>query len=78
MREAPIKPKNGYCIGCTNKHGCKSRTPPCIDEMRSRNVSSDSGKKYLIEQGRVDLCGNCPFLRSCWAMEEYKKHTARE
>jgi hypothetical protein len=45
--------------------------------MTSRNINSDSGKRYLIEQGRVDLCGDCPFLRSCWTMEEYKKQLPR-
>lgn len=71
-----MKPKSGYCIGCDNKHGCKSRTPPCIDEMASRNVSSDSGKQYLIDRHGVELCRDCPFLRSCWTMEEYKKRLA--
>ncbi|OPY02965.1 MAG: hypothetical protein A4E60_00636 [Syntrophorhabdus sp. PtaB.Bin047] len=71
-----MKPKSGYCIGCTNKHGCKSRTPPCIDEMTSRNVSSDSGKQYLIDHNMIELCRDCPFLRSCWTMEEYKRRTA--
>lgn len=68
-----IKPKNGFCINCDNKHGCKSKTPPCIDEMASHNVSAESGKQYLLEQHKTDLCGSCPFLRSCWNMEEYKR-----
>jgi hypothetical protein len=75
--EVRVKPKSGYCIGCTNKHGCKSRTPPCIDEMTSCNVSSDSGKQYLIDRHKVELCRDCPFLRSCWTMEEYKKVLSR-
>ncbi|MBP7526640.1 MAG: hypothetical protein KA801_01865 [Syntrophorhabdaceae bacterium] len=67
-----MKPKTGYCIGCDNRHGCKSKTPPCIDEMTAHNVSADSGKQYLRERNLLDLCGGCPFLRSCWTMEEYK------
>jgi hypothetical protein len=44
--------------------------------MTSRNISSDSGKQYLIELHRIDLCKDCPFLRSCWTMEEYRKKLA--
>ena len=71
--KTPVKPEKGYCIGCENKHGCKSRTPPCIDEMTAHNINSDSGKKYLIEQKKIHLCRDCPFLRSCWTMEGYKR-----
>ncbi len=71
MIEKPTKPEHGYCIGCENKHGCKSRTPPCIDEMARDKVDSDSGKQYLKSKGRLYLCRDCPFLRSCWTMSEY-------
>lgn len=41
--------------------------------MTAHNVVSDSGKQYLWEQHKLDLCKGCPFLRKCWTMEEYKK-----
>ncbi len=62
-----------YCINCDNKHGCKSGNPPCIGEMRKNGVTRTSGKRYLIETGRIARCGDCPFFRSCWDSEEYEK-----
>lgn len=67
------KPEHGYCIGCENKHGCKSRTPPCIDEMNRDKVNSDSGKRHLRSKNKLHLCRDCPFFRSCWVMPEYQR-----
>jgi hypothetical protein len=72
-----MKPKTGYCINCDNKHGCKSRTPPCIDDMEEHGVTGRSGKKYLVEEKRIYKCRKCPFLRSCWDTEEYDRVAAR-
>ncbi|HOW53488.1 MAG TPA: hypothetical protein PLR60_02445 [Syntrophorhabdaceae bacterium] len=41
--------------------------------MASHNIDAPSGKQYLIERHKTGLCRDCPFLRSCWKMEEYKK-----
>ncbi|GEM_PF-561855 len=73
MNEKSSKPEHGYCIGCENKHGCKSRTPPCINEMARDKVNSDSGKGYLRSKNMIHLCGECPFLRSCWTMTDYNR-----
>jgi len=73
LDEKPAKPEHGYCIGCENKHGCKSRTPPCIDEMAHDNVNLDSGKQYLRSKKKLYLCGECPFLRSCWKKTDYQR-----
>jgi hypothetical protein len=66
-----MKPEKGFCINCDNKHGCKSRTPPCILEMEKHNVTADSGKLYLIESAKTEKCMECDFFRSCWNTEEY-------
>ena len=68
-----MKPKSGYCINCDNKHGCKSKTPPCIDEMTEENVTGVSGKQYLVEQNKTVKCLDCPFFRLCWNSEEYDR-----
>ncbi len=62
----------GYCINCDNRHGCKSGTPPCIGEMAKHGVTDRSGKRYLIETGRIERCRECSFFRSCWDSEEYE------
>jgi len=66
-----MKPDKGFCINCDNKHGCKSRTPPCIVEMEEDCVTAASGKQYLIESGKTHKCEECDFFRSCWNTEEY-------
>jgi hypothetical protein len=68
-----MKPKTGYCINCDNKHGCKSKTPPCIVEMTEENVAGMSGKQYLIKRGKTGNCKDCPFFRSCWNSEDYDR-----
>ena len=68
-----IKPKTGYCINCDNRHGCKSKTPPCIMEMAEHGVSGRSGKQYLTECEGLHLCKDCPFFRSCWNPEDYNR-----
>jgi hypothetical protein len=70
-----IKPDKGYCINCDNRHGCKSKTPPCIMEMEKECVSGASGKQYLIDAGKAGECRGCPFFRSCWNEEEYNRVT---
>lgn len=70
-----IKPKTGYCINCDNRHGCKSKTPPCIMEMMEHGAAGGSGKTYLTECGKLHLCKECPFFRSCWNPEDYKRLT---
>jgi hypothetical protein len=71
FRGIAIKPKTGYCINCDNKHGCKTRTPPCLMEMAAHGVVNESGKEYLTRKGGVVSCEKCPFFRSCWSDEEY-------
>ena len=68
-----MKPKTGYCINCDNRHGCKSETPPCIAEMREKNITGVAGKQYLVENHKTDKCKDCSFFRSCWKKEEYMK-----
>ena len=68
-----METKTRYCINCDNRHGCKSKTPPCLTEMMEHNITGISGKRYLIENGKTDLCKGCPFFRSCWKMEEYNR-----
>jgi len=70
-----MKPKKGFCINCDNKHGCKSKTPPCIVAMEENNITGDSGKQYLIETGKTQKCESCDFFRSCWNTEEYGRST---
>ena len=70
-KEGNFDLKRGYCINCDNKHGCKTKNPPCIIEMAKANISGASGKSYLVKTGHTDLCRNCPFFRSCWKEEEY-------
>jgi hypothetical protein len=72
-KEFLIKPKGGYCINCDNRHGCKSGTPPCLAAMMKEHVADMTGKQYLIDRNRTDLCGECPFFRSCWNGEEYDR-----
>ncbi len=67
-----MKPKTGYCINCDNRHGCKSRTPPCLTHMTEHGVNGVSGKEYLIEAHQIRECETCPFFRSCWNSEEYE------
>lgn len=68
-----IKPKAGFCINCDNRHGCKSRTPPCLVQMEEDKVTGKSGRQYLVERDQTDKCRDCPFLRSCWTEEEYDR-----
>lgn len=68
-----IKTKAGFCIDCDNRHGCKSRTPPCLVLMAEDGTTDQSGRQYLIERKQTDNCRDCPFLRSCWTEEEYDK-----
>jgi hypothetical protein len=68
-----MKPKSGYCINCDNRHGCKSKPPPCIDAMTENNVTGFSGKEYLLKEHETARCRDCPFFRSCWKAEEYER-----
>ena len=68
-----MKPKTGYCINCDNRHGCKSKTPPCLMHMTEHGVNGISGKEYLLEAHKIGECETCPFLRSCWNSEEYDR-----
>jgi hypothetical protein len=63
----------GYCINCDNRHGCKSGTPPCIGEMAKSGSTGASGKRHLIETGKLERCLDCAFFRSCWDGEEYQR-----
>lgn len=68
--------KKTFCINCDNKHGCKTENPPCIVEMTEQRVTGKSGKRYLVERNGIDRCEACPFFRSCWNMDEYRRLTA--
>lgn len=70
-----IKPKKGYCIGCENRHGCKSKTPPCITQMEENDVANMSGKQYFMDGKKTGECKDCPFFRTCWKIEEYNRLT---
>lgn len=70
---AIIKSRTGFCMNCDNRHGCKSKTPPCLVQMEMENVADKSGRQYLIELNQTDRCRDCSFLRSCWTEEEYDK-----
>ena len=70
------KSGNGYCINCDNKHGCKTRTPPCIAAMSRDGIRGKAGKQYLMESGQVTACRACGFFRSCWREEEYERTVA--
>ena len=41
--------------------------------MEAHGVNSLSGREYLIREGKVATCDQCPFFRSCWNSEEYEK-----
>jgi hypothetical protein len=68
-----IKPKTGYCINCDNRHGCKSKDPPCIVELAENCIIDRPGKQYLIEQKKTDKCKDCSFFRTCWNVEDYNR-----
>ncbi len=68
-----MKPKSGYCINCDNKHGCKTKTPPCVDAMMAQGITDRSGKDYLLQNQQTALCKECPFFRSCWRSGEYDR-----
>ncbi len=67
----------GYCIGCDNRHGCKSGVPPCHGEMAKAGVTGMPGKEYLRRTGRLERCQVCPYLRACWNAEEYEHLAGR-
>ncbi len=74
MDERPqAKTRSGFCIGCDNRHGCKSKTPPCIALMTKDNAAHRAGKEYLVERGMIDECLSCPFFRSCWNGDDYDR-----
>ena len=60
-----------FCINCDNRHGCKSKTPPCIELMRADGVKGACGKGYLIDKKKLDLCKDCDFFYSCWNETDY-------
>ncbi len=68
-----MAPTAGYCINCDNRHGCKSRTPPCVDAMGRDGVKGCLGKEYLTHKKETHLCMDCSFFRSCWSMEEFDR-----
>ena len=68
-----MKPEKGYCINCDNRHGCKSQAPPCVSEMKARNITGSSGKQYFIDNNKAAQCNECDFFRSCWSIEEYNR-----
>ncbi len=70
------KTRSGFCINCDNRHGCKSKTPPCIAMMTKEHAVRTAGKQYLIERGMLDECLACAFFRSCWNGDDYDR--ARE
>ena len=72
-QDPPNKPKSGFCINCDNKHGCKSKSPPCVVEMRENEVKEESGKEYLIRQNKTGKCTECSFFRDCWNTEDYAR-----
>ena len=57
----------GFCMNCDNRHGCKSKTPPCIDMMRKDKVKGMRGKEYLKKENKLQLCKKCEFIDSCRA-----------
>lgn len=62
-----------FCINCDNKHGCKSKTPPCIGKMEKDGITGITGKEYFLKIKKINRCLDCPFFRSCWDTEEYKR-----
>lgn len=66
----------GFCINCDNRHGCKSKTPPCIELMRKENVKDMCGKEYLKSVTKLELCRECDFFYSCWGETEFGKATS--
>ncbi|HOV89564.1 MAG TPA: hypothetical protein PKW07_02510 [Syntrophorhabdaceae bacterium] len=70
---AASQDKKRFCINCDNKHGCKSGTPPCIAEMEKDRVTGINGKQYLMKIKKIYRCEHCPFFRSCWNIEDYRK-----
>jgi len=45
--------------------------------MERGGVTGKSGKQYLAECGKIGECAGCPFLRSCWNEEEFRRLTGR-
>jgi hypothetical protein len=70
---AQAKTRSGFCINCDNRHGCKSKTPPCIVLMTREHAGRTTGKEYLVERGMIDECLSCPFFRSCWNGDDYDR-----
>jgi len=68
-----VTPESGYCINCDNRHGCKSRTPPCLTHMAEQGIRGQSGKEYAVRARMIGECETCPFFRSCWNSEEYDR-----
>ena len=70
---ASSETKKGYCINCDNRHGCKSKSPPCVAEMTEKQIKGMEGRQYLIESKKTDRCKDCAFFRSCWNTEEFER-----
>lgn len=66
----------GFCINCDNRHGCKSKTPPCLELMKGLNIKNISGKSYLLSTNMLKACKKCDFFYSCWAESEYLENIA--
>jgi len=64
----------GFCINCDNRHGCRSKTPPCIVLMRKDEIKDTCGKEYLKSKKELKLCKECVFFYSCWNDSEYQKN----
>lgn len=64
----------GFCINCDNRHGCKSKMPPCIVLMRQNDIKDTCGKAYLRSIKELKLCKECDFFLTCWNESEYQKN----
>lgn len=55
----------GFCMNCDNRHGCRSKTPPCIELMRKDGAKGIRGKDYIVKVNRTDICEKCEFSSTC-------------
>jgi len=45
--------------------------------MERDGINNISGKQYLTDRNEIEECQTCPFLRSCWNIEEYERRASR-
>jgi hypothetical protein len=65
-----------FCLGCDNRHGCRSAQAICLELERAPDEAAMPGRQFMRRRGLLAACAGCALLRRCWSDDDYRRALA--